>query len=120
VSEIFIEIQGLELKGFHGATPQEKRSGQPFVFDVSLVAHDAGVRSDQLADTVDYTQVVTCVREVSESRRYNLIEALAAAVADAIVDRFDVSRVRVRVRKPQVMLEAPAEHTAATVERVRR
>lgn len=120
MSEVFIEIQGLELKGFHGASAEEKKRGQPFVFDVSLVAHDAGIRSDQLADTVDYTQVVACVREVSESRRYNLIEALAAAVADAIVDRFDVSRVRVRVRKPQVVLEAPAEHTAATVERVRR
>jgi hypothetical protein len=28
--------------------------------------------------------------------------------------------VRVRVRKPEVVLEAPAEHTSATVERVRR
>jgi hypothetical protein len=28
--------------------------------------------------------------------------------------------VRVRVRKPKVVLEAPAAHTAATVERTRR
>jgi dihydroneopterin aldolase len=45
---------------------------------------------------------------------------LAAAVADAIIERFDISRVRVRVRKPRVVLEAPAAHTAATVERARR
>jgi dihydroneopterin aldolase len=120
VSEVFIEVQGLELAGFHGATPTEQEEGQSFVFDVSLVAHDAGIRTDQLADTIDYTQVVACVREVSDSHRFNLIEALAAAVADAILERFDVSRVRVRVRKPQVVLEAPVEHTAATVERVRR
>lgn len=120
MSEVFIEIQGLELKGFHGATAAEKKRGQRFVFDVNLVAHDAGIRTDQLADTVDYTKVVACIREVSEAQRYNLIEALAAAVADAIVERFDVSRVRVRVRKPEVVLEAPVEHTAATVERARR
>ena len=120
MSEVFIEVEGLELQGFHGATPTEQEEGQPFVFDVMLVAHDAGIRTDQLADTIDYTQVVACVREVSTSRRFNLIEALAAAVADAILERFDVSRVRVRVRKPRVVLEAPAEHTAATVERVRR
>jgi dihydroneopterin aldolase len=120
MSEVFIEIQGLELRGFHGATPQERKRGQRFLFDVSVVAHDAGIRSDQLADTVDYTQIVSCVREVSDSHRFNLIEALAAAVADAVVERFDVSRVRVRVRKPQVVLAAPAEHTAAIVERVRR
>jgi 7,8-dihydroneopterin aldolase/epimerase/oxygenase len=120
VSEVFIEVQGLELRGFHGATPAEHREGQPFLFDVTLVAHDAGIRTDQLADTIDYTQVVACVRKVSDGHRFNLIEALAAAVADAIIQQFDVSRVRVRVRKPEVMLEAPADHTAATVERIRR
>jgi 7,8-dihydroneopterin aldolase/epimerase/oxygenase len=120
MSEVLIEVHGLELRGFHGASPAEQREGQPFLFDVTLVAHDAGIRTDQLADTIDYTQVVACVRKVSDSHRYNLIEALAAAVADAIIQQFDVSRVRVRVRKPEVMLEAPVEHTAATVERVRR
>ena len=38
----------------------------------------------------------------------------------AHVERFDVSRVRVRVRKPEVQLDAPAAFTAATIERSRR
>ena len=118
--EMEIEIEGLELSGFHGATSEEREQGQPFLFDVWLLAHDAGVRSDQLADTIDYTKVVECVREISDSHRFNLIEALAAAIADALVERFDVSRVRVRVRKPQVQLGLPAAYTAATIERSRR
>lgn len=118
--EVVIEIQGLELTGFHGATKQERKEGQPFVFDVELVAHDAGVRSDQLADTVDYTQVVTRVREVCEGERFNLIEALAAAVVDDLMEHFPISRARVRVRKPRVRLEAPVEFTSATIERTRR
>ena len=120
MSEVVIEVRGLELRGFHGALEEERTAGQRFVFDVRLVAHDAGIRTDQLADTIDYTQVVACIRRVSDDHRFNLIEALAAAVADAILEQFDVSRVRVRVRKPEVVLEAPAEHTAAIVERVRR
>jgi dihydroneopterin aldolase len=120
VSEVIIEIEALQLMGFHGALEEEKSEGQPFLFDVQLVAHDAGVRSDQLADTVDYTKVVACVREISDGARFNLIEALAAAIADRLLERFPVSRVRVRVRKPGVRLEAPAEWTAATVERMRR
>jgi dihydroneopterin aldolase len=119
VSEVIIEVQGLELRGFHGALEEEQRSGQRFLFDVTLVAHDAGVRSDHLADTVDYTAVVARVREVSDRHRFNLIEALAAAVADDLLHHFPASRVRVRVRKPEVQLEAPAEYTAATVERSR-
>ncbi len=119
MSEVVIEVRGLELLGFHGALAEEQRAGQRFVFDVTLVAHDAGVRSDQLADTVDYTAVVARIREISEGRKFNLIEALAAAIADDLLQRFPVSRVRVRVRKPEVQLEAPADFTAATVERSR-
>lgn len=119
MSEVAIEVRGLELRGFHGALEEEQREGQRFVFDVTLVAHDAGVRSDQLADTVDYTAVVARIREISDGRRFNLIEALAAAIADDLLQRFPVSRVRVRVRKPEVKLDAQAEFTAATVERSR-
>ncbi len=119
MSEVAIEIRGLEFQGRHGALEEERRLGQPFLFDVTLVVHDAGVRSDRLADTVDYTGVVARIREVSDGRSFNLIEALAAAIADDLLDRYPVSRVRVRVRKPEVRLEAPVEYTAATVERVR-
>ena len=120
MSQMEIEIEGLELRGFHGATRTEQEAGQRFLFDVWLVAHDAGVRSDHLDDTIDYTKVVACIREISDSHRFNLIEALAAAIADALVERFDVSSVRVRVRKPEVQLDAPAAYTAATIERSRR
>lgn len=120
MSQMEIEIDGLELTGFHGATREEREHGQRFLFDVWLLAHDAGVRSDQLADTIDYTKVAACVQEISDAHRYNLIEALAAAVADALVERFDVSRVRVRVRKPEVQLGLPAAYSAATIERGRR
>lgn len=120
MSEVAIDIHGLELRGFHGSLPEEKESGQRFLFDVRLVAHDAGVRSDQLVDTVDYTAVVDRVREISQGTRFNLIESLAAAIAEDLLEQFPVSRVRVRVRKPEVRLEAPAAYTAATIERVRR
>ncbi|MGH3022274.1 MAG: dihydroneopterin aldolase [Gaiellaceae bacterium] len=120
MTEVLIEVQGLELRGFHGVLEDEQRIGQSFVFDVELVAHDAGVHSDQLADTVDYTAVVERIEAINGERRFNLIEALAAAIADDLVERFPATRVRVRVRKPEVRLAAPAEFTAATVERQRR
>jgi dihydroneopterin aldolase len=112
-------VHALELRGFHGALEEERRAGQRFLFDVELVAHDAGVRSDQLADTVDYTAVVARVEAINGENRFNLIEALAAAIADDLLERFPVTRVKVRVRKPEVRLAGPAEYTAATVERLR-
>lgn len=119
-TEVALEIYGLEVYGFHGALPEEREQGQPFLFDVTMSVHDAGVRSDKLQDTVDYTLVAECVREIAGGARFNLIEALAASIADALLSRFDISRVRVRVRKPQVQLNGPVDFTAATVERTRR
>jgi dihydroneopterin aldolase len=47
-----------------------------------------------------------------------LLEGLAGAVADGVVERFAaVERVRVRVRKPDVVLDPPVEYAAVTVER---
>ena len=120
MNEIIIQIEGLELRGFHGALAEEKRKGQRFLFDIEVVAHDAGVRSDQLQDTVDYTAVVDCVRLVSEGRNFNLIEALAASVADTLLEQFPISRARVRVRKPEVRLDAPVDFTAAIADRTKR
>jgi dihydroneopterin aldolase len=61
--------------------------------------------------------VAACVREVSDRERVRLLETLAAALADVLVERFAVERVRVRVRKPHVQLDPPAEYSAVTVER---
>jgi len=117
VSRVTIEVHGLELRGFHGVLADERRDGQTFLFDLELDVDAAGAQSDDLDGTIDYREVVACVREISEGRAYALLEALATALADELLARFAVSRVRVRVRKPEVQLEAPVGYTAVTVER---
>ena len=73
-----------------------------------------GVGSDRIEDAADYRDVVACVRELNDVPR-QLLETLATAVAETLLERFDVERVRVRVRKPDVAL--PVEFSAVTVER---
>ncbi len=114
---ILVEVQALELHGHHGVTAEERERGQRFLFDLELEVSDAAL-SDRIEDTVNYVEVVKVVREVSDGRRFALLEALAAEVAEAIVSRFGVERVRVRVRKPEVRPAGlDVEWTAATVER---
>jgi len=112
-----IELAGLQVFGRHGVDEDERRDGQRFLYDLELEVGDAG-SSDRIEDAVDYREVAACVREVSEARAFHLLEALAAAVADAIIERFPVSAVRVRVRKPDVRL--PVDFAAVSVERSRR
>lgn len=114
---VLVELKGLEIPGRHGATPEEHEREQPFLYDVELELREP--QADRLEETVDYREVVDVVREVSATER-QLLETLAVAVADALLQRFPLQRVRVRVRKPEVRLDAPAEWTAATAERSRR
>lgn len=116
---LIVEIQGLEVFGYHGAEEEEGRAGQTFLFDLELQVSDAAL-SDRIEDAVDYRVVADLVRKVSDGRRFRLLEALAAAVADAIVAGLEVEVVRVRVRKPEVRARGvPTEWTAASVERRR-
>jgi dihydroneopterin aldolase len=116
VGVIELELHGLEVHGRHGVLPEERRSGQRFLFDLWLGVPDAAL-SDRIEDAVDYREVAQVVRAVSDGRTFALLEALAAAVADALLERFPLERARVRVRKPDVRLDPPVEFSAATVER---
>jgi dihydroneopterin aldolase len=98
---ITVEVRDLRLFGRHGVHKKERERGQDFVFDVELEVGDRGT-SDRLEDAVDYVAVARAVQEVSDARRYNLLEALATAVADELERRFSPERVRVRVRKPEI------------------
>jgi 7,8-dihydroneopterin aldolase/epimerase/oxygenase len=115
---ITVELYGLEIAGAHGVEEEERRTPQPFLYDLWLEVGDAAA-SDRLEDTVDYRDVVARLQELSSGRQFQLLEAMAAAAAEALLERFPVASARVRVRKPGVRLEAPIEWTAATVERRR-
>ena len=90
---VTIELRGLRLFGHHGVHAHEKENGQDFLFDVDLEVGERGV-SDRLEDAVDYRDVALAVQEISDARSYDLLEALASAVADELLRRFAAERVR--------------------------
>ena len=98
---ITVELRGLRVFAHHGVHAHEKEQGQEFVFDVELDVGERGA-SDRLEDAVDYSAVAQAVKDVSDARSYDLLEALATAVADELLSRFAPERVRVHVAKPEV------------------
>ena len=115
---VLIELRGLELHGHHGVLEEERREGQRFLVDLELEpADEAAETTDRIEDAVDYRDVAAVVSEVSGATVYHLLEALAAAIADELLRRLPLRRVRVRVSKPDVRLSLPVEHAAVVVER---
>jgi dihydroneopterin aldolase len=110
---VVVELRGVELPGRHGAEPEERERPQPFLYDVRL-ALPAPDR-DELAATVDYREVVSVIRELSDGTSFHLLESLAGALAEALLQRFPAEVVEVRVRKPEVQLGVPVDYAAASV-----
>jgi dihydroneopterin aldolase len=115
---VLVELAALEVPGRHGVEPDERERDQPFLYDLELELPEP--EADRIEDTVDYREVVALVREISDGTQFQLLERLAGALADALLERFPLERVRVRVRKPEVELGVPVDYAAATVERSRR
>jgi dihydroneopterin aldolase len=115
-----ILLEGMVFEGTHGALPEEQLAPQPFEVDVELAMNlqPAG-RSDDLEQTVDYARVHDACRQIVESARFNLVEAIAEAIAHEILAGFPVQEVTVRVRKPKVQLGGPVRGVGVEIRRRR-
>jgi dihydroneopterin aldolase len=117
---VTIELIGMVVFGRHGYLEEERRLGQRFLVDLWVDVRGEATTTDQIEDTVDYRRLAKLVREVFAGPGRLLLEGLAGTVADGILERFPtVESVRVRVRKPDVVLDPPVEYAAVVVQRSR-
>jgi 7,8-dihydroneopterin aldolase/epimerase/oxygenase len=115
-----IELSGLVVFGHHGYLEEERRLGQRFLVDLWVDVRGDATATDRIDDTVDYRRLAALVREVFDGDERLLLEGLAGSVADGILERFPaVGSARVRVRKPDVVLDPPVDYAAAVIERTR-
>jgi dihydroneopterin aldolase len=116
-----IFLDGMVFQARHGVHDREKVSAQRFEVDVELLLdlQPAGLEDD-LARTLDYGRVYETVRTIVESTTFNLIEALAEAIAHELLSDFPgLEEVTVRVRKPEVQLGGPLRFAGVQVRRRR-
>ena len=116
-----ITLTGIEAIGYHGVYPDERRDGQRFIADLTLVVdlHPAGV-SDQLEDATDYSHVAQRVQAQLIGEPVNLIEKLAERVADEILMNFPkVESISVTIHKPDAPVGVTLTDISITIYRVR-
>jgi dihydroneopterin aldolase len=113
-----ISLTGLRVFGRHGVLPQERLNGQDFVVDAQLTVDTrAAAGSDDLTDTVDYAALADRLAAVVAGEPVNLIETLAARLADVCLADERVIEVRVTVRKPGAPIPHAFSDVAVTVVR---
>jgi dihydroneopterin aldolase len=90
-------LSGIRASGHHGARPGEKAQPQDFVVDLDL---DVDVDHDGIGGTADYRNITEAVRGIVQDRSFDLIEAMAMAIADEVMTLPRVLRVTAVVHKP--------------------
>ena len=116
-----IFITGVVIHARHGVMEHETEVGQRFVIDLELSADlSESSRTDRLADTVSYSNVVATATAAFKNANYKLLERAAGAVADAVLAAFPrVSAVKVTVHKPHAPIAAIFDDVGVVLTRTR-
>lgn len=113
-----IHIRRLEIFANHGVIPEENTLGQKFIISADLYMDltEAG-RTDDVSKTVHYGQAAFLIKQISEKSVFKLIEKLAEEIADALLKKFPVEKVKVTIEKPWAPVRLPLETVAVEIER---
>ena len=114
-----IEIKGIKSFGYHGVFESENIAGQDFFVDVLLELDltRASVTND-VSDTVNYSEITDLVIEEVTGDRVALIEKLAGRIADRIRSKYpQVAAVSITVHTPQAPVNAQVKDISVTINR---
>ncbi|NLK08673.1 MAG: dihydroneopterin aldolase [Firmicutes bacterium] len=113
-------FKNMAFYGYHGVFAAEKEVGQRIEVDLELHGDfEAAARADDVELGVNYVDVYTIVKDFVEEREFNLLEGLGVAVADQILDAYDLEKVVVRVRNSYAPLGGLMDYIEAEVVRNR-
>ncbi len=116
-----IELRGLTVGGNHGVFDHERRDGQDFVVDITVwIDLAAAAASDQLSDTYDYGVLAQRAAAIVGGEPRNLIETVAAEIAEDVMKDERVHAVEVAVHKPTAPIPLDFSDVAVVARRSRR
>ena len=97
-------LQGIQCEGVIGVYDWERNAPRTLLVDLQLptAASHAAVQ-DNVADTVDYGDVVSRVRELVAQRSDSLIETLAHYLAQDLLTHFQLEWIQLTLHKPHIM-----------------
>jgi 7,8-dihydroneopterin aldolase/epimerase/oxygenase len=109
------------VHGRHGVFDHERRDGQDFVVDITVwIDLAAAAASDDLADTLDYGQLAQRAADIVAGPPRNLIETVAAEIAEGVMTDERVHAVEVVVHKPSAPIPLRFTDVAVIARRSRR
>jgi len=111
-----IRISGLRVYGRHGVSARERTQNQPFDIDLTVEMDlAAAAASDDIADTLDYARLQERVVATVRSASFALLERLADAILESVLQDARVARAEITISKPNVLAGATPSITLSRV-----
>ena len=111
-------LQEIVLSCAVGVTAAERRRRQALFVDLDLYFDaSSAARSDDPRKTIDYRNVLESVQGIVAERQFKLIEAVADRLATGVLEQFAIERIRVRVVKPQALIDQGVGKVGIEIER---
>lgn len=116
-----ITLTGLRVRGHHGVFDSEKRDGQEFVVDITVWADlDEAANSDDVSRTLHYGVLAERAAAIVAGPPRDLIETVAAEIADDVMTDGRPHAVEVTIHKPAAPIPLTFDDVAVTIRRSRR
>lgn len=105
--QCLVRIDGLELDASIGIYPHEKAERQIIVVNLAwMLSAKPVVQTDDICETIDYDDVVSCIHTLLANQHFNLLETLSHRMIETLQSRFLFERLKVTVSKPAAISEA--------------
>lgn len=112
-----IHIEQLEVFAHIGVPDDERSSPQRLTFNVTFwPKRQAPELDDEIGRTADYAAVCAETKDFVQARSDRLIETLADALANHLLDAFEIRRITIELRK---FILPEVEFVSVTVTRER-
>lgn len=102
-----ITIQGLQIQSLIGVYDWEREAKQALRLDLvlELDLHRAAT-TDNVEDTVDYAKVAEALTDIADNSQFQLLEALAGAMVDFLLNTYPALRASIKLTKPDILPNA--------------
>lgn len=102
-------IEGLNVETVIGVYGWEREVRQALVIDLAMAwDNQVSGKTDNVDQALDYARVAEEVTAWVGQSSFQLLEALAEGLAAQLLERFGISSLKLRVRKPGAVVNALA------------
>lgn len=111
-----IFINNFELMASVGAYQVEKEQKQKIIIDLEIcLTNDSETKTDELNQTQDYSQFRTLVRDIIDSRHFQLLEILTDKIYEEIIKNEFVLGVKVKITKPNIFYDCEVAYQLSNI-----